>query len=161
MTDSFNLDVDIEEALSMLDDLSKEVNQEVNKAIRTTAFKIKRTAVKSISASPSQGVTRKVYNSKKDGGGVRAIHTASKAGDAPNTDTGNLVQSIKVRKQVTAGGLDSYLLGSSLDYAAWLEFGTLNTAARPWLEPAVDKVAPDHVKRITKAVNKAINDAEQ
>jgi HK97 gp10 family phage protein len=147
MTDSFSFESDILDTLKALNDLPKEVNQEVNKVTRKTVFKAKSTAVKSISASPSMGA---VYGN----------HTASKAGDAPNTDTGNLVQSIKVRKQKTLGGLDSYLIGSALDYAAWLEFGTLTTAARPWLQPAVDKVADDHVKRMTKAVKKAINDAE-
>ena len=157
MSDSFNLDVDIADALSMLDDLPKQVNRGVNKETKVTAFKIMASAVKSISASPSQG--------KKYGN-----HTASKAGDAPNTDTGNLVQSIKVIRsdKATKGakgysGLNKYLVGSALNYAAWLEFGTLDNKLkkRPWLEPAVDKVAPDHVKRITKAVKKAINDAEQ
>ena len=161
MTDSFSFEADVMDALKMLDDLPAEVNKEVNKVTRQSVFKMKGVAVKSISASPSQGITRKVYNSKKDGGGLRGKHTASKAGDAPNTDTGNLVQSIKVKKQKTLGGLDSYLLGSPLDYAAWLEFGTLTTAARPWLQPAVDNVSEDHVKRMTKAVRKGIENAER
>lgn len=149
MADGFNLDVDIMDALDFLDDLPKEVNQEVNKAIKVTAFKIQATAVKSISANPSQG--------KKYGN-----HIASKAGDAPNTDTGNLVNSIKTRKVPKVGGIDEFIIGSTLNYAAWLEFGTLDNKleARPWLQPAVDKVEPDHIERITKAVKKAIEDAE-
>lgn len=161
MTDSFSFEADISKALEFIEDLHSSVAIEVNKETKRTAFKVKATAIKSISAEPSQGITRKVYNSKKDGGGVRAIHTASKAGDAPNTDTGNLVQSLKFRKQKGIDVLHTFKVGSTLDYAAWLEFGTLHTAARPFLQPAMDKVEPDHIERVTAAVRKGIKNAEQ
>lgn len=145
---SFNLDIDIKDALRELEQLPSEVNASVNKEIKQTAFAISREAIKSISTRPSAG---RIYKR-----GDRT-HQASKAGDAPNSDTGQLVISIKAKKQPKIGGLDSYLVGSPLDYAFWLEFGTLNIAARPWLSPAVDAVEPDHVKRITEAVRKITN----
>ena len=162
MSDSFNLDVDILEAIEFIEDLHSSVAIEVNKQTKKTAFKIKAEAIKSISASPSQGVTRKLYNSKLDGGGVRAVHTASKAGDAPNTDTGNLVQSLRFRKKAnTDDVLHEFKVGSPLDYAAWLEFGTLDMAPRPFLTLALKKIEPDHVERVTKAVREGIKNAEQ
>ena len=152
MADTFSFEADTLATLRMLNDLPKQVNREVNGVTKVTAFKVMATADKSISSDPSQG---KTYTR----GGVK--HTASKAGDAPNSDTGVLAGSIKVLPQQALGGLDSFLVGSPLDYAAWMEYGTLTTAARPWLQPAVDKVETDHIKRMTIAVKKAIKNAEQ
>jgi HK97 gp10 family phage protein len=160
VTDSFSFDADTTDALRMLKNLPDSVADEVNKATKRTAFTIMANAVKSISADPSPGITYKKYHKKKNGGGFRGNHTASKPGDAPNSDTGNLVQSITVIKLKPSGGLDQYSIGSPLDYAAWLEFGTLDMAARPWLSPAVDKAEAGHIERVTKAVKKGIKDAE-
>jgi hypothetical protein len=167
VTDSFSFDADISEALDMLKDLPKQVNRGINKETKRTAFTIMANAVKSISADPSPGITYKKYHKKKNGGGFRGNHTASKAGDAPNSDTGNLVQSITAMQITTQAkgtggykGLNEWSIGSPLDYAAWLEFGTLDMAARPWLSPAVDKAEAGHIERVTKAVKEAIKDAE-
>lgn len=57
----------------------------------------------------------------------------SKPGDPPNTDTGRLVQSIKM--EFTNGGAVA-LVGTNLKYGAFLEFGTSTMSARPWLSRA-------------------------
>jgi phage gpG-like protein len=59
---------------------------------------------------------------------------ASFEGDPPNSDKGRLVQSIKF--DFINGGLTG-LVGTNLKYGAWLEFGTKNMQARPWLQPSV------------------------
>ena len=75
-------------------------------------------------------------------------HTASTAGNPPNTDTGNLVRNITVNK--IQGGYD---VGSraGAPYGFWLEFGTLKMAPRPWLSPAfkrsVDKLIAKWVRK--------------
>lgn len=86
-------------------------------------------AIKTIQEqSPGEQVTR-----SRTGGG-EYIHTASAEGDAPNTDTGRLVQSIQV--EVNRKTVD---VGSTLDYASYLEFGTKRMVARPWLFPAFER----------------------
>lgn len=86
-------------------------------------------AIKSIQEqSPGEMVTR-----TRTGGGTY-VHTASAEGDAPNTDTGRLVQSVQV--EVTKKTVD---VGSTLDYASYLEFGTKRMVARPWLFPAFER----------------------
>lgn len=81
------------------------------------------------------------------GGATRNV-IVSKEGDAPNTDTGTLVASIQV--DVTA----TYVfVGSSLSYATWLEFGTRNMSARPWLYPAVEKSRADIYKHFKLKIN--------
>lgn len=90
---------------------------------------VRGTAIKSIqNKSMGSQVTRTTTS------GQPYNHTSSKAGDAPNTDTGRLISSIQVetdKKGVT--------VGSSLKYAKWLEFGTKIMRARPWLWPALEQ----------------------
>lgn len=83
-------------------------------------------------------------------------HTASKPGDAPNVDTGRLAGSIQVDPvdEVT------FLVGTNVEYAPHLEFGTREIAARPWLLPAVRKAQRSigrraYVKNANLAIKKS------
>jgi len=60
--------------------------------------------------------------------------TVSQAGDAPNTDTGFLAASITVQP---AGHL-ARVIAVGAEYGEWLEFGTENMAARPFMTPMAD-----------------------
>lgn len=85
--------------------------------------------------------------------GPKRVVNASNPFDPPNTDTGRLVQSIKmdfIKKGLTGR------VGSNLKYAAWLEFGTKNMAPRPWLSLAVDNVSKEVADIFSKAVDAAI-----
>jgi len=89
---------------------------------------VRSTAIRSIQSTSDGGeVTR-----YRVGGGAYP-HTASAEGDAPNTDTGRLVSSIQVDVTPT-----EVFVGSTLEYAGWLEFGTTRMAERPWLNPALE-----------------------
>ena len=98
-----------------------------------TANAVRTTAIKSIQ-NKSGG--KQVKRSRQGGGTY--THTASDAGSAPNTDTGKLVASIAVESN--RSGVYA-LVGSNLDYAGFLEFGTSSMGyrpwSRPWLEPAL------------------------
>ena len=59
----------------------------------------------------------------------------SPPGEPPNTDTGRLVQSIGIEVDS-----DKVVVGTNLKYGAWLEFGTREMKARPWLRPAFRKI---------------------
>lgn len=72
--------------------------------------------------------------------GPKRVVNVSKPGDPPNSDTGRLAQSIKFDFQ--KGGLVGRV-GSNLKYAAYLEFGTLDIAPRPWLSEAVDQTSKE------------------
>lgn len=109
--------------------LAKKYGQEVVKGAMEAGQLVRTAAIKSIQ-DISHGDTVQRFRS----GGNSYNHTASKEGDAPNTDTGALVSSIQV--DATAKYV---FVGSSLKYAAWLEFGTRNMSARPWLNPALEK----------------------
>lgn len=96
-------------------------------ALETAAVLIHASAVESIMA---QGSTGRTYTR----GSV--THVASAPGEAPNTDTGKLVSSIKIQKDAK---LFTVAVGTDLEYGKFLEFGTTRMAARPWLGPACEK----------------------
>lgn len=85
------------------------------------------------------------------------IHRASAPGEAPATDGGALVGSIYNTRinDFTAA------IGSRLDYAFFLEFGTLRMEPRPSWVPAAEKNAPRLVKRLERLVSQLKARAEK
>jgi len=84
-------------------------------------------------------------------------HQASKQGEAPATDTGALVISIYNESR----GKYAKAIGSRLDYAYYLEFGTFKMAKRPSWIPAVERAIPKMLKRVEIAIAKAKARAEK
>lgn len=80
------------------------------------------------------------------------LHHASAPGEAPATDTGNLVNSIHVRK----AGPFAYEVYSNSEYAAALEFGApaKHIAARPFLKPAIEAERPAFLADMAKVFEK-------
>lgn len=70
------------------------------------------------------------------GGRTYGVHTASAPGQPPAVDTGRLRQSIRVQKV----GPGHYRVGTDVQYAIFLEFGTRRIAARPFLRPSVQEL---------------------
>lgn len=115
----------------------------INKAVAQTANNVRNEAITSISREQSMG---RVYQR----GNI--THIASAPGDAPNTDSGRLVDSIAVEKIRTS----VYAVGTSVEYGKYLEFGTRQMAARPWLRRAMNKKAPELPNAITNAITEEI-----
>ncbi len=85
-------------------------------------------AKQSIQRSSGGGKTYQKYN-------PRRTHTASAAGQPPNTDTGFLVSNIFLQIDPDGLGAD---VESRADYSGYLEFGTSKMEARPYLQPALE-----------------------
>jgi HK97 gp10 family phage protein len=124
----------------------KKLSEKYGKAVTRETVKgaelVKATAIKSIQTrSSGQDVIR-----YRNGGGSYN-HVASKVGDAPNTDTGALVRSINVEIRP-----DATYVGTTLEYAPWLEFGTKNMGERPFLNPALEQ----NKKQITSMISNAM-----
>jgi len=119
-----------------------------------TAVKVYAAAVEElkIGALEIQGTAKKSIQ-KHSAGKRYGNHTASKPGDAPNTDTGRLVQSIQTDMQGLVASV-----GTNLTYGKYLEYGTKNIEPRPWLQPALDanenRIEANFIKAIRKALNK-------
>lgn len=113
--------------------IDKMVDDEVMKAAIDTA----NIARKSIQRGPKTGRTYNKYN-------PRRTHQASAAGQAPATDTGALVSSITQEKT----GEAEAIVGSTIVYSKFLEFGTRDIDERPFLRPALKKAQKNWEKRM-------------
>ncbi len=114
---------------------------EMERALKLSALDVRNEAIRSIESGPKTGI-------------VYGRHQASAPGEAPATDSGVLVGSInsglvtRTKRKVEA------VAGSDSEYGIHLEFGTKNMAARPWLQPAFDRMKNQINARLFKAFKK-------
>lgn len=145
-----------DELIRKMTSLGADMEKALERGIVSTAYQVRNTAIKSI-----QKQTVGTYVIRYSQGGKRYSHVASKQGDAPNTDTGALVNSIVVEHK--KGELFAFV-GSGLKYATWLEFGTKRKGvtymeARPWLQPALDANMKNLEQNIIKQAKNMIEKA--
>lgn len=114
-----------------LPQLESQLRERAGLAVRKAAFDIEAGAKQSMKG-PKSGATYK-RGSKS--------HQASAPGEAPAIDTGNLVNSIQTDVQ----GLRAEV-GTAVEYALYLEYGTSKMAARPFLGPAAEAVRPSLIQ---------------
>lgn len=127
--------------------MAERYSKEVADSLVISAEMVRGTAIKSIQQkSNGRMVTR--YQA----GGGAYQHMASAPNSPPNTDTGRLVSSIVTEVQ----DKDVYV-GSGLEYAPYLEFGTKRMTQRPWLNPALEQNRRRIVKVVTDAMKKTTN----
>lgn len=132
--------------------LGADMEKALERGIVQTANQVRNTAIKSI-----QNQTMGTYvRRSSQGGGSTYDHVASRPGNAPNTDTGALVNSIAVERKK---GEPVAFVGSGLDYAKHLELGTKKMGERPWLMPALDKNLSNLEKNIIKQARNMIEKA--
>lgn len=111
---------------SILQNLNADIEKGVDQGLSAIGLIVQNDAKQAVQKPPKTGKIRKKKNNKN------VMHQSSAWGEAPATDTGNLVNSIQMdvdtrTKEVT--------ISAQMDYAARLEF-RLN---RPFLRPAVEK----------------------
>jgi HK97 gp10 family phage protein len=140
------------ELIKKLRSLESRAGNAAKNGLRLAAEDCRTKAVASIQKQSIGNVATRIKQ-----GGSPYQHVVSKPGDAPNTDTGNLVKNIAV--EVTSPTSVSVGIGEAAAYGAHLEFGTERMAARPWLVPAQQAV--DFVGIMTKAIQFEINKAAQ
>lgn len=136
----------IDELKLILKGLEIDIDEAAMEGAEATAYQVRNTAIKSIK-QVSQGKKRKIYLQ----GGTPHMHTSSKAGDAPNVDTGVLIKSIAVER-----GIGHWLVGSSDKKAPWLEFGTKSIAPRPFLYPALRENIGNLSENVLNAIKRRI-----
>lgn len=113
---------------------------EILRAFRSEASEIVRTSAYNVQAHILEGM------SESHDGRIYGGHQASAPGEMPAVDSGTLIGSIAVDAQpgrlwaeVTAG----------TDYAAHLEFGTVNMEARPFMLPAIVAEQDNFIRQFT------------
>jgi HK97 gp10 family phage protein len=119
---------DLAKALSKI---QPEYEKALGVQLETATLALHNAAVKGIRAS-SPGEKQVRYSPKR-------TVTAAKPGTTPNTDMGTLLKSIGWN--IDRQNLRSEV-GSNLKYATYLEFGTQDMKARPWLSPAIERAKP-------------------
>jgi len=133
-----------------LDLFKKEVLANQVTAMQDATFMLHSAAVNLIQDN-ADGRPEKRYNPKR-------VVNVSRPGEAPNTDTGRLVQSIKF--DFKDGGLRGRV-GTNLKYGAALEFGTSKMDARPWLSTAVLLVSKEVAKIFAAAFKKSTKEVSE
>lgn len=136
----------LQETINALEKLGTAGKKECRKATRYSLEAVRRVALHKIQNEPKTGA---VYVRKK--GKNSATHQASAAGQAPATDHGDLVRSIKIVMNSPYFGW----VGSRIQYAYWLEYGTSKMDKRPFLTPALEISMPFIVERFTVALERA------
>ena len=132
-----------EELDRKLKELAASYGRKMADALNKSVLDVHATAVKSIQEkSPGRLVTRTTA------GGNSYSHVAAAEGNAPNTDTGKLVSSIKFQVNT-----DNGIVFTKLEYGKSLEFGTMTMGARPWLIPALESNRAKIKERFKKAVS--------
>ena len=105
--------------------LSKDMKPDLQEVIKGGAQLIRGEAVKSIQTGPKSGKVYTRYNPTR-------THISSAPGEAPASDTGNLVRNIRVKQK----SQDIVTVESGASYSKFLEYGTSKMQARPFLFPA-------------------------
>lgn len=114
---------DIKINLNLLDELIRESPAKADQAVRAAAQHGRNIAVLDLQ-SRSPGETQTRYN-------PRRTVTAAAPGESPNTDTGNLVNSVQVERR----GVMSQAILVGAEYGVYLELGTDDMEPRPFMGP--------------------------
>ncbi len=125
---------------------ARDIRTSVEAAVQATALEALTDVRRAIQGPPKTG---EIYTKTN---GIK--HQASRAGEAPATDTGALVNSTYYTK------IDNYTaaIGSRLDYAFVLEFGwrpDQQGTKRPSWIPAAERAAPRLQKRLERIIRQA------
>jgi hypothetical protein len=141
----------LKEVNAALQAYGKDLGNSLALIVDATALEAVTDVRKAIQGPPKTGV---IYTRGKN---KDIKHQASKEGEAPATDTGALVSSIYNESR----GKYAKAIGSRLDYAYYLEFGTFRMGKRPSWIPAVERAIPKMLKRVEIAIAKAKARAEK
>ncbi len=135
----------LDEIKYALNKFSLDMATVTDNTVRITAFDVLNIATQSIKEVSNSG--RTVLRTKD---GKR--HTISREGDAPNSDTGFLIERIHMLHDK---GSQVAEVGTNVTYGATLE----TTQNRPWLVPAKDAAMAGFQKNVTRAIEIAIKKA--
>lgn len=112
------------------------------RAVTRATMVVRNHAVESIVRGGKSGVIYEKYD-------PRRTHQASRAGEAPASDTGFLVSQITQNVKTKPDGSVVGQIVSSAPYSKYLEFGTTQMQPRPYMHPALRK-NKDKIERIFK-----------
>ena len=137
----------LKKVLSQLNRLQKDMEVPFQEIVKGGGQLIRGEAIKSIQTGSKSGVMYQMYNPRRE-------HRASAPGQAPASDTGNLVSKIIVKQK----SKDITSVESNADYSAYLEYGTSKMEARPFMLPAFEKSKKPIINAVFKRVKNKIEE---
>ena len=137
----------LKKVLSQMDKLEKDMEIPFQEIVKGGGQLIRGEAVKSIQQGSKSGIVYEKYNPRRS-------HRASAPGEAPASDTGNLVSKIIVKQKTK----DITNVESNANYSAFLEYGTSKMQPRPFMLPAFEKSKKPITEATFKRVVKKIED---
>ena len=137
----------LKKVLSQLDKLEKDMEIPFQQIVKGGGQLIRTEAIKSIQTGAKSGVIYQMYNPRRE-------HRASAPGQAPASDTGNLVSKIIVRQK----SQDVTSVESNANYSAFLEYGTSKMQPRPFMLPAFEKSKKPIINAVFKRVVRKIEE---
>jgi len=143
VADGIKAEIDTRGLKRKLDRIEKNQVGAMGRVLLVAAHDVRTEAARSLVGGSKSGVIRKVTKAGK-------THQASAPGEAPASDTGSLLRSLFAELR-QGGKRPEAIVGTDIAYGPWLEFGTKNMEARPWLEPAF--------KRRLATIKRLIDDA--
>jgi len=129
--------------IKKLKELPSKVSKPIKQEVFISAQLIRNSAIKNINTGPRSGAIYMV-------GAKNSVRSGP--GEFPKTDTGQLVKSISTQR--LDSGFKS-IVGTDLRYGRFLEFGTSNMQARPWLL----RSAKENEKKIVTNISSAVRGA--
>ena len=136
----------LDKVLKSFKKLEKDLEPDFQEIIKGSAQLIRGEAIKSIQTGAKTGIVYQKYNPRRQ-------HRASAPGQAPASDTGNLVSKIIVKQKTK----NITQVESGADYSKYLEYGTSKMEPRPFLFPAFEKSRDKIVKAVFNRVKTAID----
>ena len=114
-----------EEAVASMDVAKNKMREVVLDTLEDAGLRTHANAVRGLQRGPKSGRIYKRGN---------ITHQASSPGQYPASNTGRLVSSVEIE----GIGTNVVRVGTALTYGAYLEFGTSEMSARPWLTPSFE-----------------------
>ena len=137
----------LKKVMSQLKQLNKQLEPDFQEIVKGGGQLIRGEAVKSIQQGSKSGVVYEKYNPRRS-------HRASAPGEAPASDTGNLVSKIIVKQKTK--NITNVL--SNANYSAFLEYGTSKMQPRPFMLPAFEKSKKPIINAVFNRVKKKIEE---
>ena len=137
----------LKKVLSQLNRLGKDMEVPFQEIVKGGGQLIRTEAIKSIQTGAKSGVIYQMYNPRRE-------HRASAPGQAPASDTGNLVSKITVKQK----SLNVVHVESNAEYSSYLEYGTSKMEARPFMFPAFEKSKKPILNAVFKRVKNKIEE---
>ena len=129
--------------------LPKDLSRETKVAMAEAVLTVRTEAITSM--RPGTG---RIYRRKT------IIHRASAPGMPPAVDTGRLRASIYGKVKMLGSEVVG-AIGTNVEYAPHLEFGTARMAPRPFLRRAIEKKKKEILRLLEKAVTRVVKRASR